>query len=182
MESKVYPKLNQLGSDGLFYTQEQIKEVVSYASKLGIRVIPEFDVPGHASAILTAYPELSSKKEYSYSIERFSGVFDPTINPTLEFTYTFLKTLFTEMAPLFPDTYFHIGGDENEGKHWNENKNIQSFMVENNLETNHDLQTYFNIKLEKILRKLDKKLMGWDEIMVPNMPTANFTSNKGKLP
>ena len=172
VESKVYPKLNQLGSDGLFYTQEQIKEVVSYASKLGIRVIPEFDVPGHASAILTAYPELSSKKEYSYSIERFSGVFDPTINPTLEFTYTFLKTLFTEMAPLFPDTYFHIGGDENEGKHWNENKNIQSFMVENNLETNHDLQTYFNIKLEKILRKLDKKLMGWDEIMVPNMPTT----------
>ena len=135
-------------------------------------MIPEFDVPGHASAILTAYPELSSKNNYSYSIERFAGIFDPTINPTIELTYTFLKTLFTEMAPLFPDTYFHIGGDENEGKHWNENKNIQSFMVENNLETNHDLQTYFNIKLEKILRGLDKKLMGWDEIMVPNMPTT----------
>ncbi|MFG6687457.1 beta-N-acetylhexosaminidase [Mariniflexile sp. HNIBRBA6329] len=172
VESKTYPKLQELASDGLYYTQNQIKDVVNYASNLGIRVIPEFDVPGHASAILTAYPELGSKDGYNYAIERFSGVFDPTIDPTKDITYQFLENLFTEMTPLFPDDYFHIGGDENEGKHWNENKNIQAFKQKHNLKTNHDLQTYFNIKLEKILNKLGKKLMGWDEIMTPNMPTT----------
>jgi hexosaminidase len=172
VESKVYPKLQQLGSDGLYYTQEQIKDIVLYASNLGIRVVPEFDVPGHASAILTAYPELGSKKNYPYSIERYSGVFDPTLNPAKDITYQFMNNLFTEMASLFPDEYFHIGGDENEGKHWNENKDIEAFKISHGLKSNHDLQTYFNIKLEKILHKLDKKLMGWDEIMTPTMPTT----------
>tara|TARA_R110001592_G_scaffold325549_1_gene605634 strand:- start:3815 stop:5860 length:2046 start_codon:yes stop_codon:yes gene_type:complete len=172
VESKIYPKLQKLASDGLFYTQAQITDVVNYASNLGIRIVPEFDVPGHASAILTAYPELGSKNGYDYSIERYSGVFDPTIDPTKEITYQFLGNLFSEMASLFPDEYFHIGGDENEGKHWNENADIQTFKHKHNLKTNHDLQTYFNIKLEKILRKLGKKLMGWDEIMTPNMPTT----------
>lgn len=172
VESKIYPKLQEKSSDGLYYTQDQIKDVVNYASNLGIRVIPEFDVPGHASAILTAYPELGSKKGYSYSIERYAGVFDPTLDPTNDNTYLFLKNLFTEITPLFPDAYFHIGGDENEGKHWDENPMIQSFKKKHDLKTNHDLQTYFNIKLEKILRGLGKKLMGWDEIMTPNMPTT----------
>ncbi|WP_298238554.1 family 20 glycosylhydrolase [uncultured Algibacter sp.] len=171
-ESKVYPKLHELASDGLFYTQDQIKDIVNYAANLGIRVIPEFDVPGHATAFLTAYPELGSKKDTQYVIERNSGIFDPTLNPTIDDTYVFLDKLFTEMAALFPDAYFHIGGDENEGKHWDENEDIQAFMVANNLETNHDLQTYFNIKLEKILKKSEKNLMGWDEIMTPNMPTT----------
>ncbi len=181
VESKVYPKLQELASDGLFYTQEQIKEVVSYASDLGIRVIPELDVPGHASAILTAYPELGSKDNYAYAIERFAGVFNPTLDPTKETTYTFLKNLFTEIAPLFPDEYFHIGGDENAGKHWDENETIQKFKKTYGLKTNHDLQTYFNIKLEKILKKLGKKLMGWDEIMTSSTPTtAVIHSWRGK--
>jgi len=171
-ESKIYPKLYELASDGLYYTQEQIKDLVAYADNLGIRVIPEFDVPGHASAILTAYPELGSKDGYNYAIERNSGVFDPTLNSAKGITYEFLENLFKEITPLFPDTYFHIGGDENEGKHWNESKTIQDFKKHHNLKTNHDLQTYFNIKLEKILNKLGKKLMGWDEIMTPNMPTT----------
>lgn len=173
IESKTYPKLQELASDGLYYTQNQIKDVVAYASKLGIRVIPEIDVPGHASAILTAYPEYGSHQgEYTYEIERFAGVFDPTLDPTNPETYNFLEGLFTEIAPLFPDDYFHIGGDENEGKHWDANTKIQNFKKENGLTTNHDLQTYFNIKLEKILNKLGKKLMGWDEIMTPTMPTT----------
>lgn len=171
-ESKVYPKLQELASDGLYYTQEEIKNIVAYANNLGIRVIPEIDVPGHASAFLTAYPELGSSDESNYTIERFSGVFDPTLNPTLDITYEFLENLFTEITPLFPDVYFHIGGDENAGKDWDENKGIQKFKRKHKLETNHDLQTYFNIKLEKILNKLGKKLMGWDEIMTPNMPTT----------
>lgn len=172
VESKVYPKLQELASDGLYYTQAQIKDVVQYASNLGIRVIPEFDVPGHASAFLAAYPELGSKDGYKNNIERYAGVFDPTLNPIKEETYVFLKNLFTEIAPLFPDQYFHIGGDENAGKHWTESKEIQKFKKKHDLKTNHDLQTYFNIRLEKILKKLDKKLMGWDEIMTPTMPTT----------
>ncbi|WP_231632460.1 family 20 glycosylhydrolase [Mangrovimonas sp. TPBH4] len=172
IESKVFPELTELASDGLFYTQEQIKDVVAYANKLGIRVVPEFDVPGHASAILTAFPELGSKPGYVYEVERYSGVFDPTLDPTNDETYVFLEHLFTEMTPLFPDAYFHIGGDENEGKHWGENEQIQKFKRQHKLKTNHDLQTYFNIKLEVILNKLGKKLMGWDEIMTENMPTT----------
>ncbi|MCH4551948.1 beta-N-acetylhexosaminidase [Aestuariibaculum lutulentum] len=181
IESKTYPKLHELASDGLYYTQEQIKDIVEYASILGIRVIPEFDVPGHATAILTAYPELGSKPGATYKIERYSGVFDPTLDPTNEDVYVFLENLFTEIAPLFPDSYFHIGGDENEGKHWDANEHIQLFKKEHNLATNHDLQTYFNIRLEKILKKLDKKLVGWDEIMTPNMPkTAIIHSWRGE--
>ena len=181
VESKVYPKLHEVASDDLYYTHEQIQDVVAYASNLGIRVVPEFDVPGHASAILTAYPDLGSKDGYHYSIERFAGVFDPTLNPTKDITYQFLENLFTEIAPLFPDEYFHIGGDENEGKHWDENKDIQKFKKEHNLKTNHDLQTYFNIKLEKILNKLGKKLMGWDEILTPSIPkTAVIHSWRGE--
>ena len=181
VESKVYPNLHKKASDGLYYTQEQIKDVVKYASNLGIRVLPEFDVPGHASAILTAYPELGSKAGLDYEIERFSGIFSPTLNPIKETTYHFLERLFAEMTSLFPDEYFHIGGDENEGKHWDQNDEIKDFKKKNNLKTNHDLQTYFNIRLEKILKKLGKKLMGWDEILTPRTPkTAVIHSWRGK--
>ncbi|WP_412987113.1 beta-N-acetylhexosaminidase [Pontimicrobium sp. IMCC45349] len=172
VKSKSFPKLHEIGGDGFYYTHSQIKEVVEYASNLGIRVIPEFDVPGHATAILAAYPEYGSVKDTTYTVERNAGIFNPTLDPTNDKTYEFLDTLFTEIAPLFPDEYFHIGGDENEGKHWDANPEIQKFKKKHNLKTNHDLQTYFNIKLEKILNRLGKKLMGWDEIMTPNMPTT----------
>ncbi|SFS42276.1 beta-N-acetylhexosaminidase [Lutibacter maritimus] len=180
IESKKHPKLHQLGSDGQYYTQEQIKDVVQYASDRGIRVVPEIDVPGHATAILTAYPEIGSK-DTIYSIERFSGIFDPTLDPTNEKTYEILGDLFAEMAELFPDKYFHIGGDENEGKHWDENEHIQSFKKKHNLQSNHDLQTFMNIRLEEILVKLGKSVMGWEEIMTDKMPkSALIHSWKGK--
>ncbi len=181
IESKVYPKLHELASDGLYYSQDQIKEVVAYASNLGIRVIPEIDVPGHASAILTAYPEYGSIDGYEYSIERNSGIFHPTLNPSKESIYEFLGNLFSEIAPLFPDEYFHIGGDENEGKHWDANEDIQIFKKKHGFKTNHDLQTYFNIRLEKKLKPLGKKLMGWDEILTPSTPkTAVIHSWRGE--
>lgn len=184
VESKTYPKLHEEASDGLYYTHHQIKEVVAFASKLGIRVVPEIDIPGHATAILTAYPNLGSKDDYSYTIERNSGVFDPTLNPILDETYVFIENLFKELTPLFPFEYFHIGGDENEGKHWDENIQIQAFKDENGINSNHELQTYFNIKVENILYKLNKKLMGWDEIMTEQMPTSALihtwrTENEG---
>ena len=172
VEVKSLPNLHERASDGMYYTQDQIRDIVRYADERGIRVVPEFDVPGHATAILTAYPEYASNLNLRYSLERNSGIFDPTLDPTNEEVYTFLDTLFKEVTPLFPDEYFHIGGDENEGKHWDENSQIQRFMAENEIPDNHELQTYFNIRLEKILKGYGKKLMGWEEIMTPNMPTT----------
>jgi len=180
VETKTLPELYQNASDGLYYTQSDVKEIVKYANDRGIRVVPEFDVPGHGTAFLTAFPDLGSKKDMEYSIERNSGIFDPTLDPTNEKTYEFLDALFKEVAPLFNDVYFHIGGDENEGKHWDENVDIQQFMKENELKDNHELQTYFNIRLEKILAKYGKSLMGWEEIMTANMPkTALIHSWRG---
>jgi len=180
VETKTLPELYQKASDGLYYTQSDVKEIVKYANDRGIRVVPEFDVPGHGTAFLTAFPDLGSKKDMEYSIERNSGIFDPTLDPTNEKTYEFLDALFKEVAPLFNDVYFHIGGDENEGKHWDENVDIQQFMKENELTDNHELQTYFNIRLEKILAKYGKSLMGWEEIMTANMPkTALIHSWRG---
>lgn len=180
VEVKSLSNLHERASDGMYYTQEQIRDIVNYADERGIRVVPEFDVPGHATAILTAYPEFASNLNLRYSLERNSGIFDPTLDPTNEEVYSFLDTLFKEVAPLFPDPYFHIGGDENEGKHWDENSQIQRFMTENEIPDNHELQTYFNIRLEKILQRYGKKLMGWEEIMTPNMPkTALIHSWRG---
>lgn len=170
--SKVFPKLQELASDGQYYTQREVKELVAYAGSLGIRVVPEIDVPGHATAILTAYPEYGSKKGESYTIERYAGVFDPTLNPANPEVYSFLATLFKEVSSLFPDPYFHIGGDENEGKHWDQNVEIQQLKKKHGWTTNHEVQTYFNIQLEAILKSYGKKLMGWDEIMTKDMPTS----------
>ncbi|MDO5978103.1 beta-N-acetylhexosaminidase [Flavivirga spongiicola] len=169
VEVKALPKLHQLGSDGQYYTHNQIKEIVNYASNLGIRVVPEFDVPGHASAILTAYPEIGSK-DITYKIERRAGVFDPTLDPTNDKTYQVIDALFSEISQLFPDKYFHIGGDENKGKHWDENIKIQNFKKKKGFKTNHELQTYFNIKIQDILKKNNRTMMGWDEIFQPNLP------------
>lgn len=169
VESKLYPDLTIKGSDGLFFTQDQIKDIVEYADQRGIRVYPEFDVPGHATAILAAYPQYASKDE-EYEIERAAGIFHPTLDPTNAETYTFLNSLFTEMAGLFKDDYFHIGGDENEGKHWDENEEIQKFMKKNKLKSNPDLQAYFNQKLLKNFQSIGKKMIGWDEIMHPDLP------------
>jgi len=181
IESKKLPLLTQKASDGQYYTQNQIKDIVKYAGDRGIRVIPEIDIPGHASAFLTAYPELASNKTRVNKIERYAGVFNPTLDPTLYETYKLLDILFGEITPLFPDLYFHIGGDENEGKDWSENVSIQNFMKKNNLKDNHELQTYFNIKLQKILSKYGKTLMGWDEIMTDDMPkNAIIHSWRGK--
>ena len=170
VESKIYPKLHDLGSDGFYYTQEQVKDVIKYAADRGIRVIPEFDVPGHATSWFVGYPELASAPG-PYTIERGWGIKDPTFNPAIEETYTFLDNLFGEMAALFPDEYFHIGGDENNGKQWDANEQIQEFMKENDIEDNHQLQAYFNNRVLKILTKHGKKMVGWDEILHKDMPT-----------
>jgi len=150
------------------YTYEQIKEIIQYADDRGITVVPEIDVPGHASAILTAYPELASK-DSTYQLVRNAGVFNATLNPILPETYEFLDVLFGELAPMFPDPYFHIGGDENEGLHWTESAEIQKFMRKNDIKDNHMLQAHFNRKVQAILEKYGKKMMGWEEIHVEGL-------------
>jgi hexosaminidase len=185
IELKNHPKLTQLASDGYYYTQEQIKEIVKYADERGIMVVPEIDVPGHASAMLTAYPELGSKvvnlnvgtnektqkftQFQSYAIERNSGIFTPTLDPSNPKTYQLLSEIFDEICPLFSGNYFHIGGDENEGKDWDSNPKIQEFKKKNKLENNHELQTYFTMQLIPMLKKHHKELMGWEEIMTNNL-------------
>lgn len=179
-ESTNFPQLTSLGSDGLFYTREDLKKIIDYADQRGIRVIPEIDVPGHATAILVAYPELGSK-DTTYVLQRNSGIFDPTLDPSEDEVYRFLETLFAELAAIFPDPFFHIGGDENLGKHWDSNPGIQQFMSAKGLATNHELQAYFNIRLQKILEEYGKRTMGWEEIMTPDMPrTALIHSWKGE--
>jgi hexosaminidase len=169
IESKTFPKLHELGSDGFYFTQEEIKTIIKYADDRGIRVYPEFDIPGHSTAWFVAFPELASAPG-PYTIERKWGVLDPVFDPTKEETYQFFDKFFAEMSALFPDEYMHIGGDENNGKHWNANKDIQKFMKENNIKDNHDLQTYFNTRILEILTRYGKKMVGWDEILHPGMP------------
>jgi hexosaminidase len=169
VESKVFPRLQQVASDGIYYTQQDISTIVKYAAQRGIRVVPEFVVPAHTTAILTAYPELASVKR-NYTLQRYFGVFDPVLDPTNEKVYPFLAKLFMEMASLFPDEYFHIGGDENTGKDWEEVPHIKAFMQAHGMKTTMDLQTYFNQRLLPIIRKCGKKMMGWDEVFHPGLP------------
>jgi hexosaminidase len=170
IEIKKHPKLTELASDGDFYTQEEIATIVKYADERGIMVVPEIDVPGHASALLTAFPKIGSKTDGTpYAVSRKSGVHDAALDPTNSKTYQILADIFDEVCPLFPSAYFHIGGDENNGKEWDANPKIQEFKKKNNLATSHDLQTYFNMKLVTMLKKHGKQLMGWEEIMTPAM-------------
>ncbi len=169
IESKAFPKLTELGSDGLFYTQEQAREIVAYARDRGIRVVPEFDMPGHTSAWFVGYPDLASAPG-PFQIERKFGVFDPVMDPTRESTYKFLDTFIGEMAAIFPDHFMHIGGDENNGVEWKANPRIQDFMREHSLKGTAALQNYFNQRLLKILEKHGKHMIGWDEILTPDLP------------
>jgi hexosaminidase len=169
VESKIFPRLYQIASDGKYYTQKEIREVIAYARDRGIRVVPEFDMPGHTTAWLVAYPELASAPG-PYSIERSWGVFDPCMDPTRERVYSFLNSFIGEMAALFPDEYFHIGGDEVNGKQWNASSQIREFKSQKGIKDNHDLQAYFNQQLITILAKHGKKMIGWDEILHPELP------------
>ncbi len=169
IESKKFPKLHEMGSDGHYFTQEQVREVIHYAREHGIRVVPEFDMPGHTTSWFVGHPELASAPG-PYTIERSWGIFDPAMDPTREDVFQFLDTFIGEMVALFPDEYFHIGGDEVNGKQWDASPHIQSFMREQGMKSNHDLQAYFNRRVLAILQKHGKKMIGWDEVLHPELP------------
>lgn len=171
VESKTYPKLHQLGSGGNYFTQQELVEIVDYADARGIRVIPEFDMPGHATSWFPGYPELASAPG-PYQIEKKFGVFNPTLDPTKESTYTFLEGFLKEMITVFNDPYIHIGGDENNGKQWDANPEIQAFMKEKGFKDNEALQSYFNQRILKILQTYGVYMIGWDEILQPDLPKS----------
>lgn len=169
VESRVAPRLHQQGSDGFYYSQDEVREIVAYAADRGIRVVPEFDVPGHTTAWLVGHPELAAGPG-PFAIIRRWGVFDPTMDPTRDTVYAFLDAFFGEMVALFPDEFLHIGGDEVNGKQWNASPAITRFKQQRGMKDNHDLQVYFNTRLQGIVTRHGKRMAGWDEIFHQDLP------------
>jgi hexosaminidase len=169
VESKEFPRLQQRGSGGHFYTQEDIRQVVDSAADRGIRVVPEFDLPGHSTSWFVGYPELASAPG-PYVIDSVFGVLKPVMDPTRDTVYEFLDRFFGEMAWLFPDAYVHVGGDEVVGTEWEGNARIRQFMSANRLADAPALQAYFNGRLRSLLKAHGKRMMGWDEILHSDLP------------
>ena len=186
IEIKNYPKLTEVGSirektiigharfagknpryDNVihkgYYSQDEIKEIVQYASEKFIEIIPEIDMPGHTASLIASYPELGTSEE-EVKVKTTWGVQDEILKPT-ENTFNFLDNLFREVAELFPSNYIHIGGDEARKKQWEESEEVQKIMKDLEIEEEDSLQTYFVSRVENILRKYNKKLIGWDEII-----------------
>lgn len=189
IEIKKYPKLTTIGSirkneDGSihqgYYTQEEIKEVVQYAKDRFIDVVPEFDTPGHAAAILAAYPELSCKEE-KYEVRNLWGVESSILCPTKKETYTFIEDIIKEMTALFPYEYYHMGGDEVPKDQWKNSTECQELIKKEGLKDEKELQSYFMARVEKILSKYQKKMIGWDEILEGGItPTTSIMSWQGE--
>ncbi|MVN78515.1 family 20 glycosylhydrolase [Hymenobacter sp. HMF4947] len=178
VESKLFPRLHTVAGATGYYTQAEVREVVRYAQARGIRVVPEFDLPGHTGALLAAYPRLACNDSIKAVPIRW-GVLNIALDPTREGTYTMLDSVLTEMSGLFPDPYFHIGGDENDGRQWRHNPRIVAFMQQKGfvktgttVPDKHQLQNYFNRRILVTLQKLGKTMIGWDEILGPDLPQA----------
>ncbi len=177
-ESHRYPKLQTMGSDGNFYTQAEMREVVEYARDLGIRVVPEFDMPGHARSWFVGYPELAALPGpytvvHHYTVEDFQHPDpkqDAAMDPSKEEVYRFLDGFLAEMTALFPDHYFHIGGDECDGKQWDATPHVQEFMKAHGMKDDPALQAYFTGRLQKLVTKHGKIPIGWDEVLQPDTP------------
>lgn len=170
------PKEGEPATYGGFYTHEDIKEIVKYAQDRNISIVPEIDVPGHSLAVLAAYPELSCKKEKAYvnpgtpfsewyGNGTFKMLVENTLNPSDEKVYEFLDKVFTEVAILFPNQYIHVGGDECYKGYWAQDAGCQALMKKLNIRHVEDLQGYFMGRVDEILKKKGKKLLGWDEIL-----------------
>ena len=168
-ESKIYPLLTAKGSNGQYYTQAQMRDVVEYARERGIRVVPEFDMPCHTTAWFVGYPDLASGKG-PYKIETHWGVFDPAMDPSQESTFEFIDKFIGEMTTIFPDAYFHVGGDECDGKEWDANPRIKAFMRDHGLKDNAALQSYFTARVQKLVTGHHRITEGWDEVLGADTP------------
>jgi hexosaminidase len=179
IESKLYPKLTGLGSDGQFYTQDEVRGIIQYARDRGIRVMPEFEMPSHANSLYVGYPELADGKGPYHLKRKFGEKWgrvrkpseDSSMDPTRESTYLFLDRFLGEMATLFPDAYLHVGGDaEDAVTEWSTNPRIQQYMHAHGFKDSTALQVYFTGRLQKIVAKHHKTMVGWDEVLQPNTP------------
>ena len=186
------PKEGEPATDCGFYTQDDIREIVAYAAERYITVLPEVDVPGHSMAAIASYPDLCCTKDTSirvnpgsnfaewYGNGEFKMLVDNSMNPSSEYVYTFLDKVFTEMAPLFPNPYFHVGGDECYHGYWENDAGCKALMEKEGLKNTHELQSYFMKRVEKILQSKGKKMIGWDEILEGGLaPDAAVMSWRG---
>lgn len=155
---------------GGFYTQEEIKEVVAYAQKRYVTIVPEIEMPGHSTAILAAYPELACKPG-DYEVIRNWGVFEDIVCPSEE-TFVFFENVLDEVIALFPGEYIHIGGDEAPKTRWKESKLVQKIMKKQKIDDVEKVQGWFNQRIEKFLNSKGKKLVGWDEILEGGISTG----------
>ncbi len=204
IEIKKYPKLQEIAAyrnetlighyndephqfDGKkyggYYTQEQIKDIVAYASARGIEVMPEIDIPGHSTAILAAYPELGCLDK-KYETATKWGIFFDILCPKPE-TFDFLEGVFDEVIELFPSQYIHVGGDECPKNQWKNSDFCQKFMKQNGLKDENELQSYFIQYIENYINKKGRKLVGWEEILegglAPNATVVSWTGNEGGI-
>lgn len=176
VESHVFPELQRRGSEGEYYTQAQIRAVVAYARDRGIRVVPEFDMPGHSLAFVAAYPWLASAPGPYRVLDRVGG-YDAVLDPTRERTYRFIDRFMGEMTRLFPDPYWHIGGDEVVGRAWNQSARIAAFKQRHHLKDNAALQAYFNQRLARIVTRHHRRMIGWDEVLHPDLPRGTVVQS-----
>jgi hexosaminidase len=214
IEIKKYPLLTQIGgfrngtitgrypgitNDSLhyggFYTQKQIKEIVAYAAKRYINVIPEIEMPGHASAAIAAYPQLSCFPNESTKVlaqtpwagsrdgkqvQQTWGVFEDVFCPS-DYTFQFLENVLDEVMALFPSKYIHIGGDECPKESWKRSAFCQNLIAEKGLKDEHGLQSYFIEKMEKYINSKGRRIIGWDEILEGGLaPNATVMSWRGE--
>ncbi len=166
---------------GGFYTQEEIKEIVAYARARQVTIVPEIDMPGHMAAAIAAYPELGNSDipGYAPKVQTRWGVHPYTLAPTEE-TFRFVDDVLTELCALFPSEYIHIGGDEAPKDQWEKSPRVRELMKKEKLKDGHEVQSYFIKRVEKILEKKGRKLIGWDEIREGGLsPNATVMSWRG---
>lgn len=179
IESKIFPKLQGEGSDGQFYTQDEVRGIIEYARDRGIRVMPEFEMPSHANSFYPGYPELADGKDPYHLKRKFGEKWgrerkpseDSSMDPTRESTYDFLDRLFGEMGALFPDAFFHVGGDaEDAVTEWATNPHIQQYMRDHGYKDSTALQVYFTGRVQQLVAKHHKTMVGWDEVLQSDTP------------
>ncbi|GHU72872.1 hypothetical protein FACS189413_16580 [Bacteroidia bacterium] len=164
---------------GGFYTQEQIREVVEYAASKFVDVLPEIEMPGHAMAALAAYPQYSCSGG-PFEVAGTWGVFNDVFCPK-DSTFIFLQNILDEVIALFPYPYIHVGGDECPVIRWKNCVHCQKRIAEEGLKDEHELEDYFVRRIENYLKEKGKKIVGWEEILNPNLnPTSRIMSWRGE--
>lgn len=174
IEIEKYPKLTNKGAwreeaDGSvyggYYTQKQVREIVDYADKRNITIVPEIDMPGHCSAAVFAYPEIGCTENGPEKIPNSWGIFEDILNPGKEKTFEFTENVLSEIIDLFPGKYIHIGGDEIPTKQWENNSECQIRMKQLGLKKESQLQGYFVGRINQFLKQNDRKLIGWNDLI-----------------